>query len=84
MLLLLYVDDIALSGRHLQNINHVEALLEERFEVADLGKHPIFSDLGLSVMKTQGPSNSRRKRTQERCSGVMEWLTRNQPLHRRM
>ena len=62
--LLVYVDDIIISGNNQEEINSVKAQLQKRFKIRDLGKLQYF--LGLEVVRTsEGIHISQRKYTSE-------------------
>lgn len=46
-ILLVYVDDVILTGNHLEEINFVKSFLDQQFKIKDLGEVKFF--LGLEV-----------------------------------
>jgi hypothetical protein len=50
-LLLLYVDDMLITGDNLEHISHVKQHLSKEFQMSDLG--PLSYFLGIEVQQTQ-------------------------------
>ena len=48
LVLLIYVDDIVMTGNSISEINHVKAWLSNKFMIKDLGKLKYF--LGIEVI----------------------------------
>lgn len=57
--LIVYVDDIVLTGNHEKEITHVKALLSKEFEMKDHGNLRYF--LGMEVARSAGIAISQRK-----------------------
>ena len=50
-ILLVYVDDVVLTGNHLEEINSVKIFLDQQFKIKDLGELNFF--LGLEVARSK-------------------------------